>query len=52
MNEMILYIGPGMSGGVIALIVALILSFFTFLFAVLYYPVKKVLHLLKKIFKG
>jgi hypothetical protein len=48
---MILYVGPGMSGGVIALIIALILSFFTFLFAVFFYPIKKAIKFIKKLFK-
>jgi hypothetical protein len=47
---MISYIGPGMSGGLIAVIIAIILSFFTFIAAIFYYPVKKIIKIFKKKF--
>ena len=48
MNSLFLYIGPGMSGGLIALIIAILLSFITFLAAIFYYPIKKIKKLFKK----
>ena len=37
------YIGPGMGAGVIASVVGFIASIFIALFAILYYPIKRVL---------
>ena len=37
------YIGPGMSGGVIAAIFGIIAAFFLGLFGILYYPIKRAL---------
>jgi hypothetical protein len=51
MTSFFLYIGPGMSGGLIALIIAIILSFFTFLFALLFYPIKKLIRFIKNKFR-
>ena len=35
------YIGPGMSGGVIAAILGIITAFFLGLWGILYYPIKR-----------
>ena len=45
---MFLYIGPGLGGGVIAVITGLFVTIFSFLVAVFWIPLKK---LFKKIFK-
>jgi len=45
---MFLYIGPGLGGGVIAVVTGLFLTIFSFLVAVFWIPLKK---LFKKIFK-
>lgn len=37
-----LYIGPGMSGGLFAAVLGILLSLFMSLFAILWYPVKKI----------
>ncbi len=37
------YIGPGMSGGVIAAIFGIIAAFFLGLWGILYYPIKRAL---------
>jgi hypothetical protein len=44
-----LYIGPGMGGGLISLIIAFLISFFTFLVAVIWYPIKKVIDFFKRV---
>jgi hypothetical protein len=46
-----LYLGPGLGGGLIALVVGFVISFFTLLIAVLWYPFKKFIAFLKRIFK-
>lgn len=51
MSELFLYVGPGMSGGFLALLIAVILSFFTFLFAIIFYPIKKAYNFFKKLFQ-
>tara|TARA_A100001035_G_C27663353_1_gene444834 strand:- start:3 stop:203 length:201 start_codon:yes stop_codon:yes gene_type:complete len=38
------YIGPGMSGGVIAAIFGIIAAFFLGLWGILYYPIKRTLN--------
>tara|TARA_B100001094_G_scaffold92213_1_gene88116 strand:+ start:2407 stop:2598 length:192 start_codon:yes stop_codon:yes gene_type:complete len=35
------YIGPGMSGGLIAAILGILLSIFLSIFGILYYPIKR-----------
>jgi len=45
---MFLYIGPGLGGGVIAVVTGLFVTIFSFLVAVFWIPLKK---LFKKIFK-
>jgi len=42
------YIGPGLGGGFIAAILGIIISFFLALFAILWYPVKKIITKFKK----
>ena len=42
------YIGPGMSGGVIAAIFGIIAAFFLGLWGILYYPIKRALKNKKK----
>lgn len=45
----LLYIGPGMDGGLISLIVAFLISLFTYLMAIIWYPVKKTIHFFKRL---
>ena len=40
-NPLLAYIGPGMSGGVIAAIFGIIAAFFLGLWGILYYPIKR-----------
>ena len=44
----IMYLGPGLGGGVLALLIAFLVSLVTFLIAILWYPVKKILNFFKK----
>jgi hypothetical protein len=44
-----LYIGPGVDGGSISLIIAFLVSFFTFLISIIWYPIKKTISFFKKI---
>lgn len=44
----LLYLGPGLGGGIIALIIAFLISIIMFLAAIIWYPVKKVTKLLKR----
>lgn len=44
----ILYLGPGLGGGVLALLIAFLVSMVTFLIAILWYPFKKILNFFKK----
>ena len=37
------YLGPGMSGGLIATILGILLSIFLSIFGILYYPIKRFL---------
>ena len=41
LNHYLIYIGPGMGGGVIAAIVGIFTAFFLALWSVLYYPIKR-----------
>lgn len=43
----ILYLGPGMGGGVIAVIIAFLVSLLTFIVAIFWYPIKKLLNIFK-----
>jgi hypothetical protein len=43
-----MYLGPGLGGGVLALLIAFLVSLVTFLIAILWYPVKKILNFFKK----
>lgn len=42
------YIGPGMGGGFIAAVVGILISIFLALFAILWYPFKKIISKFKK----
>jgi O-antigen/teichoic acid export membrane protein len=42
------YIGPGMGGGFIAAVVGILISIFLALFAILWYPFKKIIAKFKK----
>lgn len=46
--SILLYLGPGLGGGVIAMIVAFLISLLTFIIAVLWYPIKKLINIIKK----
>ena len=37
------YIGPGMGGGIIALVLGIIAAFFLGIWGILYYPIKRLL---------
>ena len=41
LNQLFVYIGPGMGGGVIAAIFGIIAAFFLGLWGILYYPIKR-----------
>ncbi|MBO6974186.1 MAG: hypothetical protein JJ844_00640 [Prochlorococcus marinus CUG1435] len=43
LNSLLMYIGPGMGGGVIAAIFGIIAAFFLGLWGILYYPIKRAL---------
>ena len=43
----VLYIGPGMGGGVIAVILGVFLSIFGGLFAIIWFPVKRLIRKMK-----
>ena len=47
-SPMYAYIGPGMSGGLIATILGIIGSIFLAIFGILYYPIKRFLKNRKK----
>lgn len=40
-SPFLIYIGPGMGGGVIAAIFGIIAAFFLGLFGIIYYPIKR-----------
>ncbi len=42
------YVGPGLGGGFIAAIVGILISIFLALFAILWYPFKKLIEKFKK----
>ena len=44
-----LYLGPGIDGGVITIIFAFLVSLVTFLVAIIWYPLKKIIHFFKNI---
>lgn len=46
----LLYIGPGMSGGVMAAIIGILTSFFLSLIAIFWFPLKKLIKFIKKKF--
>ena len=43
----LLYIGPGMGGGLFAAIIGIIISVFVSLFAIFWYPIKKIYRKIK-----
>ncbi len=43
----ILYIGPGMGGGVIAAILGILTAFVLSLIAIFWYPIKKIIRFIK-----
>ncbi len=45
-----LYIGPGMDGGIIAVVFGVLLSFLLAIFALVWYPIKKLFYKLKALF--
>lgn len=45
-----LYIGPGMGGGVIAVILGILTSFVLSLIAIFWYPIKKLIRFIKSKF--
>jgi 4-hydroxybenzoate polyprenyltransferase len=45
---MLTYIGPGLGGGVITAVLGVLTSIFLALFAILWYPIKKVIQKFKK----
>jgi uncharacterized membrane protein len=47
----LLYVGPGMSGGVIAVLLGLLSAFVLSVIAILWYPIKKAILFVKSIFK-
>ena len=47
-TPLLAYIGPGMSGGVIAAIFGIIAAFFLGLWGILYYPIKRAFKKKKK----
>lgn len=44
-NNIFLYIGPGMSWGVIAAVLGILLSIIVALFAIVWYPIKRIFKL-------
>lgn len=50
LNMMYLYLGPGMDGGAISMIIAFLVSSVTFLVSLIWYPVKKIKSFFKNIF--
>lgn len=46
-----LYVGPGMSGGVIAVLVGILSAFVLSVIAMVWYPIKKAILFFKSIFK-
>ena len=47
LNALFLYVGPGMGGGFIAVIVGIVVSFVLTLFAILWYPFKRAIQYFK-----
>lgn len=42
-----LYLGPGIGGGVLALVIGFLLSLLTFIIAIFWYPIKKLFNFFK-----
>jgi uncharacterized membrane protein len=47
----LLYVGPGMSGGVVAVLVGILSAFVLSVIAIIWYPIKKALRFIRSIFK-
>lgn len=50
LQQLLLYIGPGISGGVIATIIGILTAFVLSLFAIFWYPLKKLISYIKSKF--
>lgn len=48
LNSTFCYIGPGLDGGVVAAVLGILASFFLVLFAIIWYPLKRVYQKIKK----
>jgi hypothetical protein len=46
-SSILLYIGPGMSGGVLTAIIGILASFVFSMIAILWYPLKKLFHFIR-----
>lgn len=49
-SKVFLYLGPGMDGGTISMIIAFLISFLSFLISIIWYPIKKAIHFFKNLF--
>jgi uncharacterized membrane protein len=47
----LLYVGPGMSGGVIAVLLGILSAFVLSVIAIVWYPIKRAILFVKSIFK-
>ncbi len=45
---LLFYIGPGMSGGLMAVIIGILTSFVLSIIAIIWYPVKKLVRFIKR----
>lgn len=45
---MLNYIGPGMDGGALSVIIGILISFFMALFAIVWYPIKRLIKKFKR----
>lgn len=48
LTSVLLYLGPGIGGGVIAMVIAFLVSILTFILAIFWYPIKKMIQFIKK----
>jgi len=49
-QQSLLYLGPGMGGGVLSAILGILTAFILSIFAILWYPLKKLIRFLKSKF--
>jgi uncharacterized membrane protein len=47
----LLYVGPGMSGGVVAVLIGILSAFVLSVIAIVWYPIKKTILFFKSLFK-